>query len=169
MVHDEWLGEIPSEDLAVASQDGAAPAATNMDEDLEGKSADEIRAKIEHTRQEMTSTIDAIQDRLNPDKLKAKAAAKLHDATMGTMSRAAQAVVNKVAEMTPQPRHENPHFPYGQSKPEWQKTVERTRQWMKDNPKLLGYLAAGGVLMLGMLAKRRSNARTRYYINEFRD
>lgn len=159
MIHDEWLGELPSEDLVVENKDGAAPAEPKLDEDLEGKSAEEIRAKIEHTRQEMTHTIDAIQDKLNPDKLKAQAAAKLHDATLGTCSRAAQAVVNKVAEFTPQPRHTSANWVDEPEKKEWQKSMECAQQWAMKNQKWLGMAAAAGVLVLGVMAKRRSNMR----------
>jgi uncharacterized protein YjbJ (UPF0337 family) len=43
----------------------------------------EIREEIEHTRSEMSGTIDAIQERLSPDHLKEQAMGAVRDATIG--------------------------------------------------------------------------------------
>lgn len=163
--NDEWLGDLPDPDgLSNLANDASGP---RLDENLDGKSADELRASIEHTRSEMTHTIDAIQDRLNPENIKAQAAAKIHDATMGTVGRAAQTVVNTVAAMTPQPRHANSQYPYGKGTTDWQDSLGRTKLWLKQNPKLLGYMAAGGLLLLGlMVRRRRSAAYERYWGND---
>jgi hypothetical protein len=42
-----------------------------------------IREEIEHTRADMSQTIDEIQERLNPDRLKEQAKHAVHDATIG--------------------------------------------------------------------------------------
>jgi hypothetical protein len=42
-----------------------------------------VREEIEQTRAEMTGTIDEIQARLNPDRLKGQAKEAIHDATIG--------------------------------------------------------------------------------------
>jgi hypothetical protein len=49
----------------------------------ENKDPDEIRAEIEQTRAEMSGTIDAIQEKLNPDNLKEQAKEMVREATIG--------------------------------------------------------------------------------------
>ncbi|MHB1134349.1 MAG: DUF3618 domain-containing protein [Chloroflexota bacterium] len=53
-----------------------------------------IRTDIEHTRAEMGETIDAIQEKINPDTLKEQAKEALREATVG---RASETVENAVA------------------------------------------------------------------------
>ena len=45
--------------------------------------AAQIRAEIEATRAEMSQTIDAIQDKLDPQHIKEEVIGKVHDATIG--------------------------------------------------------------------------------------
>src|SRR5690606_30934028 len=49
----------------------------------------EIRSDIEQTRGEMQETIDAIEDRLRPRNVAARAAESVRDATVGRVKRAA--------------------------------------------------------------------------------
>jgi hypothetical protein len=50
----------------------------------------EIRAQIEHTRAEMSQTIDAIQARLSPSRVVAEAKETVKDATVGRVKRLAR-------------------------------------------------------------------------------
>jgi uncharacterized protein DUF3618 len=49
----------------------------------------QIRAQIEHTRAEITHTIDAIQERVSPSRLMREAKQSVKDATVGRMKRLA--------------------------------------------------------------------------------
>jgi hypothetical protein len=49
--------------------------------------SDEIRSQIEHTRAEMSETIDAIQERLSPSRMMSEATDKVKDATVGRVKR----------------------------------------------------------------------------------
>ena len=60
----------------------------------EPESAEQIRAEIEETRAEMSQTIDALQDKLNPQHIKSQVAEKVHDATIGR----AQDLVHSASE-----------------------------------------------------------------------
>src|SRR5687768_11076967 len=63
-----------------------------------------IQEDIEHTRAEMSETIDAIQGKLSPDVLKAQAKEKVKDATIGKVqtkvSNATQSVTDAVSSVT---------------------------------------------------------------------
>jgi hypothetical protein len=65
---------------------------------------EQIQDDIEQTRAEMSETIDAIQDRLNPDALKAQAKEMVRDATIGKVqekvSNATQTVSDAVGTVT---------------------------------------------------------------------
>jgi len=61
-----------------AAQGIATPSSTSP-------STAELRARIEHTRAEMTETIDAIQDRLSPGRLMSDVTDKVKDATIGSV------------------------------------------------------------------------------------
>ncbi|HEX5167469.1 MAG TPA: DUF3618 domain-containing protein [Thermomicrobiales bacterium] len=63
---------------------------------------DAIEQDIEQTRAEMSGTIDAIQERLNPEALKAQAKEAAHDATIGRVIDAKDQVVEKVQDLTQQ-------------------------------------------------------------------
>ena len=51
--------------------------------EAESESPEQIREQIEHTRGDMGETIDAIQDRLNPDRLKEHVKETVREATIG--------------------------------------------------------------------------------------
>src|SRR5574338_1520952 len=63
---------------------------------------DAIEQDIEQTRAEMSGTIDAIQERLNPEALKAQAKEAAHDATIGRVIDAKDQAVEKVQDLTQQ-------------------------------------------------------------------
>jgi hypothetical protein len=63
---------------------------------------DEIEHEIEQTRAEMSGTIDEIQERLNPDRLKEQAKEAAHDATIGRVVDAKDQAVEKVQELASQ-------------------------------------------------------------------
>lgn len=71
---------------------------TNEIKDEQNESADEIRAGIEHTREEMGETIDALQNKLSPQQLKEDAKA----AVMNRAQDAAQNAKEKVVEIKEQ-------------------------------------------------------------------
>jgi len=52
-------------------------------EEPDGETPDQIRERIEQTRGEMSETIDAIQDRLDPDRLKEQVKESVRAATIG--------------------------------------------------------------------------------------
>ncbi|HEX8464218.1 MAG TPA: DUF3618 domain-containing protein [Abditibacterium sp.] len=60
----------------------------------EPESAAQIRAEIEETRAEMSQTIDALQEKLDPQHIKAQVTEKVHDATIGR----AQGLVHTAGE-----------------------------------------------------------------------
>ena len=63
---------------------------------------DAIEHEIEQTRAEMSGTIDEIQERLNPDRLKAQAREAAHDATIGRVVDAKDQAVEKVQDLATQ-------------------------------------------------------------------
>lgn len=69
----------------MSTQDPGMPP---MDSGVEGDSSpqtERLRAEVEQTRAELSETIDAIQDRLNPRNVVARAAESVRDATVGRM------------------------------------------------------------------------------------
>lgn len=62
------------------------------------ESADEIRADIETTREELGETIDALQDKLNPERIKENAKA----AVVNRAQEVAQTAKDKVVEIKDQ-------------------------------------------------------------------
>ena len=62
----------------------------------------EIRAQIEHTRAEMSETIDAIQARLRPSRLMTDAKQSVKDATVGRVRRFAAASNGSSGSIYPQ-------------------------------------------------------------------
>jgi hypothetical protein len=66
------------------------------------ESADQIRADIEHTREEMSHTIDALQERLDPQRIKEKAREKMQQATVGRAEHFVQNTKKKVHEISEQ-------------------------------------------------------------------
>jgi len=79
----EWVDD--ADDLETAAADGAAETGSD---DVEA-----TRAEIEQTRAEMADTIEAIKEKLSPDRLVAQAKETVRDATVG---RAQDAVSNAV-------------------------------------------------------------------------
>jgi len=61
----------------------SAAASAGDDQDQSTEEPEQIRAQIEDTRAEMSSTIDAIQEKLNPDNLKEQAKDAVREATVG--------------------------------------------------------------------------------------
>src|SRR5579884_3453832 len=64
---------------------GSADAATALNEAVLEAETAALRAKIEETRTELTHTIDAIEDRLSPGRIKDRAQARVRDATIGRL------------------------------------------------------------------------------------
>jgi len=60
-----------------------AVADSDMGDVDETQETEEIRARIEETRAEMSGTIDAIQDKISPDRLKEQAKEAVREATVG--------------------------------------------------------------------------------------
>jgi hypothetical protein len=63
---------------------------------------DAIEQEIEQTRAEMSGTIDAIQEKLDPERLKAQAKEAAHDATIGRVIDAKDQAVEKVQDLASQ-------------------------------------------------------------------
>lgn len=85
--------------IAPATRDAAAAAGT--DEDT-ARRTEEIRAEIEQTREEMSETIDAIQEKLRPGNVVAEATERVKSATtervrtmMGSASESAQGAMEQ--------------------------------------------------------------------------
>ncbi len=96
------------------------------DENNEAKneSVDQLRADIEHTRAELSETIEALQEKLSPDHLKAQAIEKAREMATGR----AEKVVDKVRN-----------------------NVKRVVAWIEHNPWALGAaLFFIGALMTGL-------------------
>ncbi len=66
--------------------------------EVKEESADEIRANIETTREELGDTIDALQDKLNPERIKENAKAAVIHRAQGV----AQTAKDKVVEIKDQ-------------------------------------------------------------------
>ncbi|MBF6589614.1 MAG: DUF3618 domain-containing protein [Ktedonobacterales bacterium] len=71
----------PVSDLTPLDDREAANELTAADE--EPQRPEDVIEEIEQTRAEMTGTIDAIQERLSPQRLKQQAQDAIHDATIG--------------------------------------------------------------------------------------
>lgn len=76
------------------NSDGAAP--NDQTPETPAPDAAQIRAEIEATRAEMSQTIDAIQDKLDPEHIKAEVIGKVHDATIGQAQHLAQVAGEKL-------------------------------------------------------------------------
>src|SRR5690349_20490570 len=61
----------------------ASAAGDDTGSEDETQETEEIRARIEETRAEMSGTIDAIQEKLSPDRLKEHAKEAVQEATVG--------------------------------------------------------------------------------------
>lgn len=64
----------------------------------ESDDPDQIQAEIEHTRAEMSETIDAISEKLNPDVLKEQAKEMVKDATIGKVQEKVSNVTGAVTD-----------------------------------------------------------------------
>lgn len=64
----------------------------------EGKSPQQIRSDIEHTRADMTQTIDVIQERLDPQRLRDQAREAVREATIGRAQHMAREVGHRARE-----------------------------------------------------------------------
>lgn len=73
--------------------------AARDDVDTMSDDSDEIRNEIEATRASMSETIDEIQDRLNPETLKAQAKGAVRDATIGRAQEAMENVSDRAQYM----------------------------------------------------------------------
>jgi uncharacterized protein YjbJ (UPF0337 family) len=82
----------PGVEADIDMVDTGGPSTPVLSGELVGVSAsddpDEIRVGIEHTRTEMTGTINAIQEKLNPSVLMDQAKSTLHDATADILEQA---------------------------------------------------------------------------------
>ena len=76
----------------------------NQSAQAEHQDTDEIRDDIEATRERMSATIDAIQDKLNPDKIKAQVTENLRAATVDKARNLAQVVGEKAHELSDKAR-----------------------------------------------------------------
>jgi hypothetical protein len=101
----------------------------------------DIRKQIEHTRAEMSETIDAIQERLSPARLVNDAKESVKDATVGRVKRLTEATNRALANGS------------GAS------TVRRVADAMKANP--LPFAIAGVAIALACLGARRAFRPTR--------
>jgi NAD(P)-dependent dehydrogenase (short-subunit alcohol dehydrogenase family) len=70
----------------------------------EPQSVEELRDDIEHTRTEMSATIDAIQEKLNPERIKENMAESVREATVGKARDIAHTVSEKAHEITDKAR-----------------------------------------------------------------
>ena len=118
--------------------------------EMNSESADEIRSGIENTRDELSETIQALQDKLSPDRIKENAkAAAIHRA-----ENIAQCAGEKAAEIKDQIAAA---------------PTVKDKGWvlvnaMKQNPIPAAALGLG-VLWLGLKILRRSNAATKQRSN----
>lgn len=88
-----------------ANLNGHNPVPENDKEtQTEHQNATEIRDDIEATRERMSATIDAIQDKLNPDKIKAQVAENLRAATIDKAKDFAHIVGEKAHEISDKAR-----------------------------------------------------------------
>jgi ElaB/YqjD/DUF883 family membrane-anchored ribosome-binding protein len=82
---EEPIAVRPIEPLASATPSAEDPAA--------------IRAEIEETRAEMSDTIDALQDKLSPQRIMDEAKQTVHDATVGKVTTMMNTVTEKVGDV----------------------------------------------------------------------
>lgn len=101
-----------------------------------GKSSDAIKADIERTRNEMSERIDTLQERLNPDTLKAQA----QDMIQEFVQESADALLNYVSSSA-------------------QQAGRSTMEMIKRNPLPAAVVGAGiGWLLLNMFKSQRSDS-----------
>jgi ElaB/YqjD/DUF883 family membrane-anchored ribosome-binding protein len=84
----QTTGEMSNFDRSVAGDAGIDDTEPSMSltpgpDNEQDQDTEEIRARIEQTRAEMTGTIDAIQEKLSPDRLKEQAKEMVRGATVG--------------------------------------------------------------------------------------
>lgn len=84
----------PSDDVNYPS-----PRTGDAHEVAPGDDPEVIRNQIENTRADMTQTIDAIQDRLNPEHLKEHAKEAVREATVGRAEEAVSNVTERAQDM----------------------------------------------------------------------
>lgn len=98
---EEWI--VTGNDLTPAERDArdeVSPAGADADTDADTDSAstDDIREGIEQTRANMSGTIDAIQDRLSPQRLTQQAKDAVYDATVGRVGQTMNDVTESARE-----------------------------------------------------------------------
>lgn len=124
-----------TERLADPSSEMAASAPTT----------DEIRSQIEHTRAEMSQTIDAIQARLSPSRLVTDAKQTVKDATIGRVKRLAARAKEGVRNPGNEP---------------W--TTERIVCVVKNNVNGVAFVGAAAVVAIGAFVRWRNRADRSY-------
>ena len=65
----------------------------------DGGSPEEIRARIEQTRAEMSETVNVLKERLSPDHLRRQMMEKLHSATVGRARKMMETSTEKAREV----------------------------------------------------------------------
>ena len=107
--------------------------------------SDEIRSQIEHTRAEMSQTIDAIQARLSPSRLVTDAKQTVKDATIGRVKRLAARAKDGVRNPDNEP---------------W--TTERIAFVVKNNVNGVAFVGAAAVVAIGAFVRWRNRADRSY-------
>lgn len=91
--------DVPYDDTVGIGVSGDS-GSTSDTEDVEGTA--EIRAEIEQTRSGMSETINAIQDKLNPQVLMDQAKDTLHEATADVLAQAKETVIDTTSDIVEQ-------------------------------------------------------------------
>lgn len=92
----EPIGVMPEDTAPVARYGTTGDMTTDQDT---GGDISSKRAEIEHTRQEMSATIDAIQQKLSPDTLAQQAKDTVREATIGKVENAVNSATDRVQTM----------------------------------------------------------------------
>ena len=85
--------------VAQATERDLDYAASDITPTTEGESPEEIRENIVQTRAQMSGTIDAIQEKLDPDRLKAQVTDAVHEQVDVVKERVREATIGRAERM----------------------------------------------------------------------
>jgi uncharacterized membrane protein len=140
-----------------------AGATESDDKDTQEESVEELRADIEATRASMSETIDAIQDKLDPQHIKEEVKEKIHDATIDKVQNLAHAVGEKLAPAADQVSKVTEKLgSHGEpSANDSQKSSASLKKLVRDNPLHTGLAVLAILLVAGasIMASRQGKSK----------
>lgn len=142
-----------SETLPDATEtDAVEVAEAKQDEPTGNETSDQIRAEIEETRAELTETIDALQDKLDPNRIKDRAI----DATVGKVQNLAHSAQEKIAPAVETAKKLNEAA--APAKEKVKEKIPVVIDYVRNNPKIAAGVGVALAVIGFVIKSRRASA-----------